>query len=225
MKIIVTSDRISGKGIDIKNWIAENNKYIIDTYQDSNSSSYTIYTLEFKSFADNSNSLAWATKNSDFIDFEASSGFIEKEHLIDISSQDIDVVKGALSKLDKIDISLQKLKLFIGNNAAFDLNTVSYNEFLSFEIIDKKLQISTVKSYTESCYSFPLFYSIIKNNKVTDESNCIFSFVKVNINGNTIAFSVDFGTRQETKFYDYSYNPPRGTFWSIIAGIEKNNKL
>ena len=51
MKIIVTSDRISGKGIDIKNWIAENNKYIIDTYQDSNSSSNTIYTLEFKSFS------------------------------------------------------------------------------------------------------------------------------------------------------------------------------
>ena len=197
------------------NWETKNKSFIKVDQKVSNGNSFFEYTIDTWKFFPIQSCSKWIADNSNYLDFDKSSVNIESSHLVNDSKLIGVINKGILS--NSITITAKELQELHSDCFV----KVSYYDYMLFELDNKTLKISKIADYDESkdCYSYPFFWSILKNNNITDLNSCVFTFSNVIINGPTLAFTVEFskGTVRKTLHYDFSHNPPNGVSFSLIT--------
>ena len=197
------------------NWELANESFILSTTRPNGSITYYQYEISFTLIIFKPKTDRWLKLNSKHIDYNKSKSNIEQSHLLPnnlFKKIDDEVQAGRFCKISAFEIKKLNLKCF---------ESTSYEDYMLFELDNKnEISISYLADYDENkdCYSYPFFKSILDNNNISDLKNAVFTFVKSDIYGLTIAFKVDFlyGTSVITKYYDFSHNPPYGIEMALI---------
>lgn len=187
-------------------WKAKNEKYFCDLVLTNREEKHThdYFIVNLGKVSSFSNIIGkWLQDNTKLICYEESYKFIEGDHIIELSADDMD----RLPLSNKRELSFKDLKLKINN---FDV--LFYENFIQFSLpndVKDPIQVSVHSKFDQAknLYSIPLFKSIAYNRKLTDNATFIFYDGDDSPSEQLVVFGVRDSPASPIMFYDISVNP------------------
>lgn len=143
---------------------------------------------------------SWLRTNGNFIFYEETYPYIECAHNISPS---------ILTNITPyISMTLAQVKAQILNGGG-DYNTTNYNKYTSITINSSNVMNFTMKDtfmFDKSCFSVPLFRSVVDQNGL--KNNSTFQFATAIVNSKKIVFFRIKDTKGVYNYYDFSQIPP-----------------
>ncbi|WP_162127734.1 hypothetical protein [Flavobacterium phycosphaerae] len=215
--IIINVSKLKRDGV-YDTWTRNNQDLICNSNFKSAKCEYESLAVNLLVFDDRIAEFTWLNTNSDYICYDESYAFLEQSRLINIPRSTIDDhVRDAAEEQKKTFTLRQMIDL------GLDLNRPNYRQFVKIDDSSGTavLQVSDGFEENKTCYSIPFIISIVKDLKITNYNDLVFTFVKVRIDGvDAYAFNVTYpGLDLSKKYYDFSTRPGFGLF-----GNENKNK-
>jgi len=197
--IFVAVNRIPDE--EYNDWQEENQEYMYDvpTREEKVGTGDGIVAID-ASKINEVDYASWLRQNGDYIFYEETYPYIECAHNIDPS------VLTSISPY--ISMTLAQIKTQIINGGG-DFNTTNYNKYTAITINSSNVLNFSMRDmflFDKSCFSIPLFRSIVDKHSLKNSST--FQFATAMVNSKKIVFFRVKDVKGLYNYYDFSQIPP-----------------